>query len=179
MPSPQSAYSRLPAPRSFVSGATFPTSGQRSELISPVDGASLGAVTAATASEVDVAVNAASTAFTTWGQIPVKERVQPLFRFKELVERHITELARIVSAENGKLLAESEAGIRKGLEVVEYAVSMPQLITGEVLEVSGGVDCQTRRFPLGVVAGITPFNLNPAIAPHDARCSVGQNDADC
>ena len=164
MAATQSAVSALPRPLSLVGGKPLATSGTRTALTSPVDGTSLGTVTAATAAEVDATVVVAARAFTTWGETPVKERVQPLFRFKELVERHITEVARIVTAENGKTLAESEAGIRKGLEVVEYATSMPQLITGEVLEVSGGVDCLTRRHPLGVVAGITPFNF-PAMVP--------------
>ena len=160
-PAPAAA---LPRPLSLVGGQPLATSGEQRALISPIDGAALGTLTAATATEVARAVEVAATAFTTWGRMPVKERVQPLFRFKELAERHIAELARIVTAENGKTLAESEAGIRKGLEVVEYATSMPQLIGGEVLEVSGGVDCLTRRHPLGVVTGITPFNF-PAMVP--------------
>ncbi len=164
MATPQLAPATLPRPVSLVGGKVLPTSGPQSALISPVDGTSLGSLTAATAAEVETAVVQAKAAFASWGQTPVKERVQPLFRFKELVERHLTDLARIVTAESGKTLAESEAGIRKGLEVVEYATAMPQLITGEVLEVSGGVDCQTRRHPLGVVAGITPFNF-PAMVP--------------
>ena len=164
MAATQTAASALPRPQSLVGGKALTTSGSSTVLTSPVDGAGLGSVIAATAAEVDATVEVAARAFATWGETPVKERVQPLFRFKELVERHIAEVARIVTAENGKTLAESEAGIRKGLEVVEYATSMPQLITGEVLEVSGGVDCFTRRHPLGVVAGITPFNF-PAMVP--------------
>nr|MBA3937584.1 aldehyde dehydrogenase family protein [Planctomycetota bacterium] len=164
MGTPQLAPATLPAPASIAAGKPFPTSGAQTALVSPVDGTSLGTLTSATTEEVAAVVLQAQAAFASWGQTPVKERVQPLFRFKELVERHLAEIARIVTAESGKTVAESEAGIRKGLEVVEYATSMPQLIAGEVLEVSAGVDCLTRRHPLGVVAGITPFNF-PAMVP--------------
>ena len=95
---------------------------------------------------------------------PVKERVQPLFRFKQLVEAELGELSRLISDENGKTVEEAEAGIRKGLEVVEYACALPALGQGGLLEVSRGVDCYSRRYPLGVVAGITPFNF-PAMVP--------------
>jgi malonate-semialdehyde dehydrogenase (acetylating)/methylmalonate-semialdehyde dehydrogenase len=76
----------------------------------------------------------------------------------------MAELAALVSRENGKTPAEAAAGIEKGLEVVEYATALPNLVPGELLEVSSGVDCYTRRYPLGVVAGITPFNF-PAMVP--------------
>lgn len=113
---------------------------------------------------VDSAVSRAARAFESWGKMPVKERVQPLFRFKQLVEQDIRRLSELVTAENGKTVAESEAGIRKGLEVVEFATALPQLGRGGLLEVSRGVDCYERRYPLGVVAGITPFNF-PAMVP--------------
>jgi malonate-semialdehyde dehydrogenase (acetylating)/methylmalonate-semialdehyde dehydrogenase len=129
-----------------------------------VDGSKLGRIQACDAAEVDVAVARAQAAFADWGKTPVKQRVQPLFRFKQLVEQYIDELSASVTAENGKTLAESEAGIRKGLEVVEYATSFPALLQGGWLEVSPGVDCCSRRFPLGVVCGITPFNF-PAMVP--------------
>ncbi len=134
------------------------------EVISPQDGAVLDSIEVADADAVDAAAGRAQTAFETWGTTPVKERVQPLFRFKQLVEDNVAELSKLVSDENGKTLGESEAGIRKGLEVVEYATSLPALGQGGKLEVSRGVDCFTRRYPLGVVAGITPFNF-PAMVP--------------
>ena len=134
------------------------------EVISPLDGSKIGSVERCSADEVDAAVERAKAAFVHWSTTPVKERVQPLFRFKQLVEDNIAELSQCVTSENGKTLAESEAGIRKGLEVVEFATSLPALQTGEILEVSRGVDCFTRPFPLGVVCGITPFNF-PAMVP--------------
>lgn len=148
----------------FVSGA--PRNGGRDlpALRSPVDGRELGVVSAADAAFVDDVVATARTAFETWRALPVKERVQPLFRFKHLAEQNIAELSDSVARESGKTRAEAEAGIRKGLEVVEYACSLPQLLPGEILEVSTGVDCYARRYPLGVCAGITPFNF-PAMVP--------------
>jgi len=133
-------------------------------LQSPVDGSPLGVVHVAGRAVVDRAVLSAEKAFQSWSVVPVKDRVQVLYRFKALVEKCIGDLAKQVTAENGKTTAESAAGIQRGIEIVEYAASLPQLFAGEILEVSAGVDCYTRRFPLGVVAGITPFNF-PAMVP--------------
>ncbi len=133
-------------------------------LTSPVDGAPLGSVAVADATVVDQAVQSAQKAFQSWSLVPVKDRVQVLYKFKALVEQNIGDLAKQVTAENGKTTAESAAGIARGIEIVEYAASLPQLFAGEILEVSTGVDCYTRRFPIGVVAGITPFNF-PAMVP--------------
>lgn len=133
-------------------------------LASPVDGSPLGTVQVADFSVVDQAVQSARQAFQSWSLVPVKDRVQVLYKFKMLVENHIGDLAKQVTAENGKTLAESTAGLARGVEIVEYAASLPQLLAGDILEVSSGVDCYTRRFPLGVVAGITPFNF-PAMVP--------------
>ena len=133
-------------------------------LRSPLDGAVLGEVQLAAAEEVDRTVRAAEQAFELWSITPIKERVQPLFRFKQLVEEQIGELAALITAESGKTKAESEAGLRKGLEVVEFATSLPVVMRGGLLEVSRGVDCYSRRYPIGVVAGITPFNF-PAMVP--------------
>ena len=149
----------------YLNGTRF-DGGSRSlsSLTSPVDGKPLGTVRVADAAIVDQTVQAAQKAFQSWSVVPVKERVQVLYRFKALVEANINDLARQVTAENGKTTAESAAGIQRGIEIVEYAASLPQLFAGEILEVSTGVDCYTRRFPLGVVAGITPFNF-PAMVP--------------
>jgi len=148
----------------YICGQRRPAPGATLPVTSPLDGSMLGEVVLTPPEELDAIVHTAQQAFTRWSATPVKERVQVLFKFKHLVEQHIEELGELVSRENGKLPAEGRAGIEKGLEVVEYATSLPQLITGELLEVSSGVDCYTRRFPLGVVAGITPFNF-PAMVP--------------
>ncbi len=149
----------------FLSGRRSVAPGRElPPLNSPRDGRGLGNVVAADSRLIDETVAAAQRAFQQWRATPVKERVQPLFRFKHLAETHIAELSELISCESGKTIAEAEAGLRKGLEVVEYATSLPQLIAGDLLEVSSGVDCYSRRHPLGVCAGITPFNF-PAMVP--------------
>lgn len=150
----------------YIKGKQVTSSQSRAlrTLTSPVDGNLLGTVHVADAARVDEAVRAAKEASAEWGTTPVKERVQFLYRFKYLVEHSINDLAAQVTVENGKTHAESVAGIQRGLEVVEYAASLPSLFSGDLLEVSRGVDCYTRRYPLGVVAGITPFNF-PAMVP--------------
>jgi malonate-semialdehyde dehydrogenase (acetylating)/methylmalonate-semialdehyde dehydrogenase len=152
-------------PAHYIHGARL-EAGTRtlSPLTSPVDGTPLGSVRVADAAIVNQAVESAQKAFQSWSLVPVKDRVQVLYKFKTLVEQNIGDLAKQVTAENGKTTAESAAGIQRGIEIVEYAASLPQLFAGEILEVSTGVDCYTRRFPLGVVAGITPFNF-PAMVP--------------
>ncbi len=144
--------------------SSTPLSPRVQPVLSPVDGSRVGEVTFADAAALNAAVVRARTAFESWGTTPVKERVQPLYRFKQIVERDVQTLGELVTAENGKTVGESIAGIKKGLEVVEYACSLPAIEQGGLLEVSRGVDCFTRRYPLGVAAGITPFNF-PAMVP--------------
>ena len=140
-------------------------SGERTlPVTSPWNGEAFASVCLADEATRTSAVQAASAAFANWSQTSVKDRVQPLFRFKSLAEARMQELAASVSRESGKTLTEAQAGVEKGLECVEFACSLPQLLTGETLEVSRGVDCHTRRFPLGVALGITPFNF-PAMVP--------------
>src|SRR5882724_8090642 len=163
---PPTLMNSVPIPF-FVSGQRrLPSTSDRplAPLYSPVDGRSMGTVHAASADSLNEVVATATKAFASWRVTPVKERVQPLFRFKQLVEKNMAEIALLVSSESGKTVAEAEAGVRKGLEVVEYATSLPQLMAGELLEVSAGVDCYSRRYPLGVCTGITPFNF-PAMVP--------------
>ncbi len=164
MPAAQPLATVSPAPTCLVGGRPRQGGGRTIPLLSPVDGQDLGTLQAADSSLVAETITSAAAAQSAWARTPIKERVQPLLRFKSLAETHIDELARLVQLENGKTAAEGEAGIRKGLEVVEYAAALPHLATGELLEVSNGVDCTSRRYPLGVVAGITPFNF-PAMVP--------------
>ena len=135
------------------------------EVISPVDGTLLATVPLSTASDLDTAVQAAKAAFSAWSRTPIKERVQVFFRYKTLLERNIKELAALVQEENGKTYDEAVAEIEKGIELAEFACSLPQLVTGEVLEVSKGVECRTEHVPLGVVASIVPFNF-PSMVPN-------------
>lgn len=149
----------------FFSGAVQPGgSSRRIPVTSPWDNTILGELPCFEPNDIDRAVAASKSAFLNWSRLPIKDRVQPLYRFKQVVEANILSLAETVSMENGKTVAEAKAGIEKGLEVVEFACAMPQIMPGDFLEVSRGVDCRTRRYPLGVVAGITPFNF-PAMVP--------------
>ncbi len=134
------------------------------EVHSPLDGTMLGKIPVADKVVVNLAVQSASAAFISWSETPVKDRVQVLFRFKQLLENDIHTIADLISKENGKTHTEAKAEIEKGIEVTEFASSLPQILQQEQLEVSRGVDCMTRRYPLGVVAGITPFNF-PAMVP--------------
>ena len=110
-------------------------------------------------------MEAAKAAFPKWSKTPIKERVQIFFRYRSLLEKHLVELAELCSEENGKIYSESVAEIEKCIELTEFAVSLPQLVTGEVLEVSRGVECRTEHVPLGVVASIVPFNF-PSMVPN-------------
>ncbi len=138
---------------------------KRLDVISPVDGTLLSKVPMSSAKDLDDAVKAAKAAFPAWSKTPIKERVQIFFRYKTLLERDLKALAELCSEENGKIYGESVAEIEKCIELTEFATSLPQLVTGEVLEVSRGVECRTEHAPLGVVASIVPFNF-PAMVPN-------------
>src|SRR5207253_3710707 len=95
----------------------------------------------------------------------IKERAQVFYRYKTLLEQNIDELAKLVSEENGKIEGEARAEVLKSAELTEFACSLPQIASGEVLEVSRGVECRIERFPVGIVASITPFNF-PNMVPN-------------
>jgi malonate-semialdehyde dehydrogenase (acetylating) / methylmalonate-semialdehyde dehydrogenase len=135
------------------------------EVVSPLDGAVLTEVPMSTNEDLSNAVEAARAAFHKWSKTPIKERVQVFFRYKFLLEKNLKELAELCSEENGKTYGESVAEIEKCIELTEFACSLPQLVTGEVLEVSKGVECRTEYVPLGVVASIVPFNF-PSMVPN-------------
>lgn len=150
----------------FINGTTVNSTGTGSlPLVSPIDGQLLSQVPLGTQADLDAAVNAAQQAFPGWSSTPVKERSQVMYRYRQLLEMHMDELAALCTEENGKTLTESIAEIEKCIELTEFAASLPQLVTGEVLEVSKGVECRTEFIPLGVVASIVPFNF-PAMVPH-------------
>src|SRR6185503_19986608 len=115
--------------------------------------------------DVDRAVQVAQAAFPTRSGMPIKERVQVFFKYRSLVERDIEELTALVTEENGKVYAEAKAEVLKAMELTEFACSLPQIAAGEVLEVSRGVECRIEKFPIGVVASITPFNF-PNMVPN-------------
>ncbi len=134
-------------------------------VTNPSTGREIAAVPLSRAQDVDDAVHAAKKAFPGWSSMPIKERAQVFFRYKMLMEKHAQELASLVNEENGKVMSEAMAEVEKSIEVTEFACSMPQLASGEILEVSKGVECRIDRHPLGVVASITPFNF-PNMVPN-------------
>jgi malonate-semialdehyde dehydrogenase (acetylating)/methylmalonate-semialdehyde dehydrogenase len=138
--------------------------GAHRDLVSPYSGTVVGQVELSGVADVAAAVAGALAAFPGWRATPIKERTRPLFRFRELLGTYLHELANLAALEAGKTPAEAAAGINKGIEVVEFALSLQNLDDGALLEVSRGVSCEVRREPLGVVAGITPFNF-PAMVP--------------
>ncbi len=152
--------------QNFIGGKFVASQTQKTmDVISPLDGTLLSTVPMSSAKELDDAVKAAKAAFPAWSKTPIKERVQVFFRYKTLLEKHLKELAELCSEENGKTYGESVAEIEKCIELTEFATSLPQLVTGELLEVSRGVECRTEHVPLGVVASIVPFNF-PSMVPN-------------
>jgi malonate-semialdehyde dehydrogenase (acetylating)/methylmalonate-semialdehyde dehydrogenase len=152
--------------QNYINGKfTDASSTNKLDVISPLDGSLLSTVPLSTPKDLDDAVKAAKAAFPAWSKMPIKERVQVFFRYKYLLEKNLKEIAELVQEENGKTYSEAVAEVEKSIELTEFACSLPQLVTGEVLEVSKGVECRTENVPLGVVASIVPFNF-PAMVPN-------------
>jgi malonate-semialdehyde dehydrogenase (acetylating)/methylmalonate-semialdehyde dehydrogenase len=141
------------------------TSGRRSPVFNPATGEQSGSVDLASAAEVDAAAETALGAFAEWRATPLARRAEILFRFRDLVDRRRLDIARLITAEHGKVLSDALGEVARGLENVEFACGVPTLLKGGFSEqVSRGVDVYSIRQPLGVVAGITPFNF-PAMVP--------------
>jgi len=135
------------------------------EVTDPATGEVVARVPFATRDDVDRAVRAAAEAAVAWGAASLTRRAQVMFAFRELVDRHKDELAALITREHGKVLSDARGEVTRGLEVVEFACGLGHLLKGEVTpQVSGGVDSHSLRMPLGVVAGITPFNF-PVMVP--------------
>jgi malonate-semialdehyde dehydrogenase (acetylating)/methylmalonate-semialdehyde dehydrogenase len=156
---------KYPEVRNYVDGSFVDAAGAFLEVHNPSDGSVISRVPLSTQEDVDTAVASAAKAFPAWSATPIKERVQVFYRYKTLLEQNIDELAALVTEENGKVATEARAEILKSAELCEFACSLPQIAPGEVLEVSRGVECRIERFPLGVVAAITPFNF-PNMVPN-------------
>lgn len=138
---------------------------RRAEVFNPATGEVIAQVALADAATVDAAVRSAAAAFPAWADAPAVKRARVLFRFKELLEKHQDDLARLITREHGKVFADAKGEVVRGLEVVEFACGMPHLLKGEYSEqVSTGMDQFSLRQPLGVCAGITPFNF-PCMVP--------------
>ena len=150
----------------FIDGRRVPGESNRfGDVYNPATGRVSARVPFASANEVGRAVESARGAFATWSATPPAQRARTLMHYHGLLESHRDELARLVSAEHGKTLDDARGSVQRGTEVVEFACGIPQLLKGEFNEnVSGGVDSYNVRQPLGVCAGITPFNF-PAMVP--------------
>ena len=140
-------------------------SGRFGDVMNPNTGEVTGRTPLASAAEMDKAVQAAAAAFPGWAATNPQRRARVMFNFKRLLEDNMDELAELLSAEHGKVIADSKGDVQRGLEVIEFACGIPHLQKGEFTEGAGpGIDMYSMRQPLGVVAGITPFNF-PAMIP--------------
>jgi malonate-semialdehyde dehydrogenase (acetylating)/methylmalonate-semialdehyde dehydrogenase len=156
---------KYPQVQNYIGGRFVPGDGRTLDVLNPGDGSLLSHVPLSGPAELDAAVSAAAAAFPAWSARTIKDRVQVFFRYRTLLERDAASLAALIVEEHGKTRTEAEAEIAKAIELTEFACSLPQIVTGEVLEVSRGVECRTERHPLGVVASIVPFNF-PSMVPN-------------
>ncbi|HMG02431.1 MAG TPA: aldehyde dehydrogenase family protein, partial [Edaphobacter sp.] len=141
------------------------SSGRFGNVYNPATGQVQAQVPLANRAELDKAVASALAAFPQWAEQPPLRRARVLFRFRELFEQNLERFAEIITSEHGKVFSDAKGEATRGLEVVEFATGIPQLLKGEFTEqVGGGIDSWSMRQPLGVVAGITPFNF-PAMVP--------------
>jgi malonate-semialdehyde dehydrogenase (acetylating)/methylmalonate-semialdehyde dehydrogenase len=141
------------------------TSGRSGPVFNPATGLQSGAVDLASVEEIDAAVRNAAEAWASWRSVSLARRAELFFRIRELFHSHREDLAKHLTAEHGKVLSDALGEVARGLEVIEYACGIPTLIKGEFSEqASTGIDVYSIRQPLGVVAGITPFNF-PAMVP--------------
>ena len=149
----------------FVAGQLMAGQGTTQPVTNPATGQVTGQVALATPAEVNAAVAAAHAAFPAWADTPPIRRARVMFKFLELLNAHKDELAHLITAEHGKVFTDAQGEVARGIDIVEFACGVPQLLKGDYTEqVSVGMDNWTLRQPLGVVAGITPFNF-PAMVP--------------
>ncbi|MFZ4591686.1 MAG: CoA-acylating methylmalonate-semialdehyde dehydrogenase [Ignavibacteria bacterium] len=151
--------------RNFIDGKFVSGGKKMLDVICPLDGKVISKVPLSGKAELDAAVDAAKKAFPAWAAIPIKERVQIFYRYKAILEKNIEELTYVTHIECGKTLGEARAEVEKSIELTEFACSLPQMLGGEILEVSNGVECRIDYHPVGVVASIAPFNF-PHMVPH-------------
>jgi malonate-semialdehyde dehydrogenase (acetylating)/methylmalonate-semialdehyde dehydrogenase len=150
----------------YIGGAPVePTSGRFKDVFNPATGKVTGSVALASVEEVDAAVKAAKAAFAAWSETAPLKRARILFKFKELLNRHHDELAMLITREHGKVFTDAQGEVVRGIEVVEFACGIPNLLKTDFTDqIGGGIDNWNLRQPLGVVAGITPFNF-PVMVP--------------
>ena len=150
----------------FINGARQDTaSGRYADVYNPALGEPVARVALANGEEVDAAVRAAEAAFPSWSATPPLTRARVLFKYLQLCQQHVDDFAAVVTLEHGKTFADAQGEVARGIEMVEFAVGIPQMLKGEFTEqISRGIDAWSVRQPLGVVAGITPFNF-PVMVP--------------
>ena len=145
--------------------AVTPAAGRSQPVFNPATGAVSGHVALAGFAEVDAAVASAQAAFPAWSDMPPIRRARVMFKFLELLNQHKDQLAHLITAEHGKVFTDAQGEVARGIDIVEFACGIPQLLKGDFTDqVSTGMDNWTLRQPLGVVAGITPFNF-PVMVP--------------
>ena len=150
----------------FINGKMVEgTSGRFGDVFNPALGSVSTRVPLASVAEVDAAVAAASAAFPAWSETAPIKRARVLFKFKELLDRHHDELAELITREHGKVFSDAKGEVMRGIEIVEFACGIPNLLKTDFTDqIGGGIDNWNLRQPLGVVAGITPFNF-PMMVP--------------
>ena len=150
----------------FIAGrVVVGASGRSQSVFNPATGAVTGQVALANSAAVDAAVAAAQAAFPAWSDTPPLRRARVMFKFLELLNTHKDALAHMITAEHGKVFTDAQGEVARGIDIVEFACGMPQLLKGDFTDqVSTGMDNWTLRQPLGVCAGITPFNF-PVMVP--------------
>jgi malonate-semialdehyde dehydrogenase (acetylating) / methylmalonate-semialdehyde dehydrogenase len=149
----------------FIAGESHSSGDRSSDVFDPNQGSVQARVRLGTQADLDRAIDAAKAALPGWAATNPQRRARVMFRFKELVEKNMDDLAHTLSSEHGKVLADSKGDIQRGLEVIEFACGIPQALKGEYSVGAGpGIDVYSMRQPLGIGAGITPFNF-PAMIP--------------
>lgn len=162
----RSGYTDMQVMHNFIGGSWTPAKSSASaEVWDPATGEVVARTPLSGPEDVSAAVDAALEAFEMWSEEPIPRRARIMFRLQSLIETHLDELAELIVHENGKHIEEARGEVRRGLEVVEFAAGAPTLLMGSGLEqVSSGIDTDMYRYPVGVVAGITPFNF-PVMIP--------------
>ena len=140
------------------------SSENRISVISPYFDKQIATIPDSGKSDLDIAVEKAKSAFPNWADTNIRDRAQIMFRFKSIIEKDMDNLAALIALDNGKTIADAKGSILRGVEVIEYATSLPNVLNGESSDVGPGINCTMTHEPLGVVAGITPFNF-PVMVP--------------
>ena len=148
----------------FINGKFVSSKSDQISVWNPQNGKKLTEVTNSSLKELDQAVNAAKNAYKSWSKFTLKERVEFFFEFRNQLRNNIDSLSDSICQENGKTFEEAKAEVLKGIELTEFACSMPQIIHDEIQEVSRGVECRSSHVPVGIVSSITPFNF-PIMVP--------------